>query len=144
MFKADSILNSASNDNSIKLVMRPFFNTALTIALTAPLFLAGCSACSPRQNPDELREKTAETTATLKQDAKAIAQGVREGMSRNEVVNLNSATQKQLSALPGITDEQAGRIIANRPYDAPTELVTRKVLTRQEYDKIRDRVTVRK
>lgn len=108
------------------------------------LILSGCSACSPRQNPDELREKTAQTTATLKQDAKAIAQGVREGMSRNDVINLNSATRKQLSSLPGISDEQAAKIIANRPYNAPGELVTKKVLSRQEYSRIRDKVTVKK
>jgi DNA uptake protein ComE-like DNA-binding protein len=115
-----------------------------SVTIAATLFLCGCSACSPRQNPDELRERTAKTTAMLKQDAKAIAQGVREGMSRNDLVNLNSATQKQLTALPGITDEQASKIIANRPYAAPDELVVKRVLSRRQYNNIRDRVTVRK
>ncbi len=124
--------------------MRSWTAPLLTIAVCSILLLSGCSACSPRQNPDELREKTAKTTATLKQDAKAIAQGVREGMSRNDVVNLNSATEKQLSSLPGISDEQAARIIANRPYDAPNELVTKKVLSRQDYNRIRDKVAVQK
>jgi uncharacterized protein YceK len=135
---------SVSWDHSIKVVMLPFAGIALSFVFAATLLLSGCSACSPRQNPDELREKTAQTTATLKQDAKAIAQGVREGMSRNDMVNLNSATQKQLTSLPGITEEQAARIIENRPYSAPSELVSKKVLSRQEYNKIRDRVTVKK
>jgi uncharacterized protein YceK len=129
---------------SIITVMRLFACAGVLFVIAATMLLSGCSACSPRQNPDELREKTAQATATLKQDAKAIAQGVREGMSRNDVVDLNTGTQKQLSTLPGITGQQAARIIANRPYNAPAELVSKRVLTRQEYNKIRDRVTVKK
>ncbi len=125
-------------------IMRLRVATVLALVCGSILFLSGCSACSPRQNPDELREKTAQATATLKQDAKAIAQGVREGMGRNNLVDLNTGTRKQLATLPGITEEQADRIIASRPYGAPGELVTKDVLSRQEYNRIRDRATVKK
>jgi len=38
---------------------------------------------APRiKNPDELKEKTARATAELKSNAKAMAEGVREGWSR--------------------------------------------------------------
>jgi DNA uptake protein ComE-like DNA-binding protein len=103
--------------------------------------MAGCT--SKQQNPDELREKTAQATATLKTDAKAVAEGVREGLNRDKPVDLNQATKEQLLTLPGITSLRADRVIAARPYGTPQELVSRHILTSQEYDRIKDRVTAK-
>jgi DNA uptake protein ComE-like DNA-binding protein len=108
------------------------------------LFLAGCLSCSVKQNPDQLKDKTAETTAALKRDAKAIAAGVREGWSRDKPLNLNNGTKAQLESLPGIDAARADRIIANRPYSKPEELVNRRVLSRHEYDRISDLVIAKK
>lgn len=95
------LLPGASFHHGIKVLMRRMSAVALSVAVTAMLFLSACSACGPRQNPDELREKTAETTAMLKQDAKAVAEGVREGIGRSNAVNLNSATKKELTPCRG-------------------------------------------
>jgi competence protein ComEA len=107
------------------------------------LLLAGWTACVQKQNPDELREKTAETTAEVKRDAKAVVAGVREGWSKDKLLELNSASRDQLLTLPGITAKQADRIIAGRPYDTAHELVTHRVLSTSEYDKIKDRITAK-
>jgi competence protein ComEA len=104
--------------------------------------LAGCSA--KQNNPQEVKEKTAQATAAIKNDAQAVAEGVREGWSRDKPLDLNTATQEQLHNLPGITDTQARRIVAARPYHDRTELVTRGILPKREYDAIADRITVRK
>ena len=77
---------------------RHFF--ILAIALVAGL--AGCTA--RQNNPQEVKEKTAQATAEIKSDAKAIAAGVREGWNRDKPLNLNTATRQELVALPGITD----------------------------------------
>ena len=66
-----------------------------------------CVSCSTKQDPNQLREKTAQTTANLKQDAKAVAQGIREGWSRNNQLDLNTATAKELATLPGVTPREA-------------------------------------
>jgi competence protein ComEA len=113
---------------------------SVTVLLAA---LAGCTRREP-QSPDEVREKTAQATAAAKRNAKAIAEGIREGWSRDKPLDLNSASKDQLQDLPGITSAQADRIIAGRPYDEPHDLVTRRILSKPEYDKIADRLTARK
>jgi predicted DNA-binding helix-hairpin-helix protein len=55
-------------------------------------------------------------------------------------VDINSASERQLARLPGITDEDAGRIIANRPYPDKEALVRRGVIGPRKYDAIEDYV----
>ncbi len=99
-------------------------------------------ACAPNQSPDQLREKTAEATSQIKRDTKAVAEGVREGLSSKGTVDLNKASKDDLTTLPGITSQRADRIIAERPYASAHQLVTRRVLSEDEYAKIQDRVVV--
>jgi DNA uptake protein ComE-like DNA-binding protein len=49
-------------------------------------------------------------------------------MAVEHYVDLNSAGSKELMTLPGIGADEAGRIIANRPYLSKTDLVTKNVL----------------
>lgn len=100
------------------------------------------SACAPNQSPDQLREKTAEETAALKRDTTAVAEGVKEGLSGKKSVDLNKASREDLSALPGITGPRADRIIAERPYATTHQLVTRHVLSEDEYSAIQDRIVI--
>jgi len=102
--------------------------------------LAACLACAPNQSPDQLREKTAEATSEIKRDTKAMAEGVKEGLSSKSTVDLNKASKDDLTALPGITSQRADRIIAERPYASAHQLVTRHVLSEDQYAQIRDRV----
>jgi DNA uptake protein ComE-like DNA-binding protein len=112
--------------------------TMVVIAALSLLF-TGCTQKQP--NPDEIREKTANATAQLKSDTKAVVEGVREGLSRDKPINLNSATEDQLVTLPGVTRTRAARVIAGRPYDDPHDVVTRHILSEQEYKRIKDRIT---
>jgi len=108
------------------------------------LILTGCFSCSVKQNPQQLKEKTAETTAALKSDAKAVASGVREGWSRDKPLDVNHATKAQLESLPGISAAAADRIIANRPYAKRDDLLSRGILTRREYERISEQLTAKK
>jgi DNA uptake protein ComE-like DNA-binding protein len=105
--------------------------------------LTALAGCVTPQNPQELKEKTAQATAEAKRDAKAVAAGIREGWNRDKPLDLNVATKEQLLSLP-VSPAAADRIIARRPYNQPDELVTRHILPKTEYDKIADRVTVKK
>lgn len=115
--------------------------------LSGMLLLAGCNACTSRpSSPAEVRQQTANATSEIKNDAKAVAEGVRDGLQRpssDHPINLNTATQSQLASLPGISEETAARIVANRPYHAAHDLLDRRLVTQDEYKQIADRITVR-
>ena len=108
------------------------------------LLLVALAGCTPQQNPQDLKEKTARATEEVKRDARAVASGIREGWSRDKPLDLNAATKEQLLSLPGVTSAEADRVIAARPYNQASELLTRRIMRKTEYDKIADLVTVKK
>jgi helix-hairpin-helix protein len=87
-----------------------------------------------------VREKTAETTAELKRNAKSVAEGVKEGWNRDkERIDLNSATREELVGT-GLTRTQSDRVIEHRPYASSRELLTKHVLSEDEYKQIEPHV----
>jgi competence protein ComEA len=114
--------------------------------LPAAILLVALAACNtqPQQpTPEQIREKTAEATETAKNDVKAVADGLKDGWDRSKTLDINSASHDQLTSLPSMTGEDADRVIASRPYNDPRELETRRVISRAEYDRIRDHITAK-
>jgi competence protein ComEA len=56
------------------------------------------------------------------------------------VVSINTATDKELDALPGIGAVTVGKIVINRPYQRLEELLEKKVLTPSVYEKVKARL----
>lgn len=139
------------------------FNTLHLIFFSCLLaLLALSSGCASQDNPDEARRKAAEDTAKVKEEAKkatvqlkqdtkaagqdlsAMAQGVREGWNQDKSpIDVNSATRAQLQTLPGIDAHLARRIIASRPYRETHELVTKNIVSEDEYKEIQQRIEVK-
>lgn len=114
----------------------------LAFALVALFSFSACT--SKERTPEQIRAQTANATQKIKTDTVAVAQGIKEGLSRPKVLDLNSASKAELSSLPGISVGKADKIIAARPYANPDQLVTKRVLTQGEYEQIQNRVTVSK
>jgi DNA uptake protein ComE-like DNA-binding protein len=112
-----------------------------SFAVASLLLASGCTSQKP--SPDEVREKTAQATSDIKRDAKALAQGVKEGWNRDEPLDVNHANKEQLLSLPGMSTEAADRIVEGRPYSSAYELVRRRAISQQEYDRIKDQITAR-
>jgi DNA uptake protein ComE-like DNA-binding protein len=112
------------------------------VLFASVLLSLGFDVACTNQSPDQIRQKTAEETAAIKRDTKAVAQGVKEGLSNKKTVDLNKASKDDLASLPGVTSQQADRIIAERPYATAHQLVTRRILSEDEYSQIQDRVMV--
>ena len=62
------------------------------------------------------------------------------GLSKADLLDLNTATAGQLRELPGMGDAYVRRILDARPYTAKNQLLTRGVLPQSAYEAIRERV----
>ncbi len=69
--------------------------------------------------------------------AAALRKGAAPPTAPVRLVDINSASRKELKTLPGIGDAEAAKIIANRPYLSKTELVTKQVLPTGPYLSLR-------
>jgi hypothetical protein len=59
-------------------------------------------------------------------------------------LDLNSATKEDLAALPGMTADDAQKVIDNRPYKMKSDLVKKNVVSADEYAKIKNSVVAKK
>jgi DNA uptake protein ComE-like DNA-binding protein len=147
--------------------MGPVAPAIVRTAVVATIWAAAClapTACTQAPNNDqEIREKTAQATRDAKAGAKdlaqqtkeaaakavdgvnAAAQGVRDGLAPDSAhpLDINSASVASIATLPGISLTKAHDIVKGRPYSSPHQLVSKGLLTPEQYSKISDRVVAR-
>ena len=64
------------------------------------------------------------------------------GATVQTAININTATQVELEALPGIGPVTASKIISDRPYQAVDELLNKKIVTKSVFEKIKDQIVL--
>lgn len=66
--------------------------------------------------------------------------------TRGDLIDINSASARELEALPGVGPVRAERIVqlreTNGPFASPEELVTRRLVPQSVYEQIKGMVTV--
>jgi DNA uptake protein ComE-like DNA-binding protein len=66
--------------------------------------------------------------------------GKKKKAAKSELIDINSVRKDQLQTLPGIGDATAQKIIDGRPYKRKNELVSKKIVSKSEYDKIKGQI----
>src|ERR1700689_4316137 len=137
------------------------------LAMTVVATLGFLTACNPPASDQHLQEQAAQATEQAKQGTKEavadarvaaanaeravndVAAGVKQGLEGKGApgagrgrVELNDASESDLSALPGISSSKARQIIHHRPYTSTHDLVKDGLLTQSEFDQIAPQVTV--
>jgi DNA uptake protein ComE-like DNA-binding protein len=64
--------------------------------------------------------------------------------ARVKLVDINSASKKELMTLPEIGGAEADKIVAGRPYGSKSHLTTRSVIPRAVYENLKSRVIARR
>jgi competence protein ComEA len=59
------------------------------------------------------------------------------------VIDINSASESELKAIPGIGDKYAGKIVAGRPYTKKDQLKSKKIIPPSLYEKIKDKIVAK-
>ena len=60
--------------------------------------------------------------------------------TKSALLDINTASKAELTALSGIGDAYSQKIIDGRPYKRKDELVSRKIVPQATYDKIKDQI----
>ena len=64
------------------------------------------------------------------------------GAKTADKINLNTASLSELDSLWGVGEIRAGEIVKNRPYAKVEELLTKKIVTKSVFEKIKDQIVV--
>ena len=122
----------------LKFSRLPMGLLALTIA--GPVMAQPATTTSPSTTSPSSTTAPA-VTATPKapaSDARSTA-----ASPKMDTVDINSATAAELKMLPGVSDNDATKIIQGRPYTDKSQLVSKKVVSEPTYEKIKDHVVAK-
>ena len=60
--------------------------------------------------------------------------------TKADLIDINSATEAQLSTLPGVAKARSEAIIKGRPYKGKNELLSKKIVPENVYNDIKDKI----
>ncbi len=104
----------------------------LSAVLTATALLLGAQASA-----DEIKEPQAATKADASPESAASAVGRHKHSARAKLIDINSAAKEELKKLPGISDAEADKIIAGRPFGSKASLATNGIISVETYQAVK-------
>jgi competence protein ComEA len=121
------------------------------LALAAALATAGCEGDSAEREKkihDEAAKAAAQAKPAVEEASRAVkaaVDGVKEGWEngKQKTLDLNTASEDELTGLPGIGQHEARRIMAGRPYKDKHELVSKKIMSPSTYERLKEDVDVK-
>ena len=108
----------------------------ITTLIAALLIGAAGSALAQKQ------ETPKPTAAPVAKPAAAPA-AAPAAEAKQEPMDINSASAKELATLPKIGDVRAKAIVKGRPYNGKDDLINKKIIPQDAYDAIKDMIIAR-
>jgi competence protein ComEA len=106
----------------------------VTVRAAAP---ATSATPAPKANAEGKKAPAADQSAKTKSSKSAGK------LAPGQKININTATQQEIEALPGIGPKKALDIIKGRPYDKPEDIMKVRGIKQGIYNKIKDNIVVR-
>jgi competence protein ComEA len=63
--------------------------------------------------------------------------------TKTDRLDINTASVDELKTLRGLNEAQAKKIVDGRPYKRRNELLSKKILPQETYDKVKDQISTR-
>jgi len=104
--------------------------TAVALMLTASLSFAADVKAD--------KKAPAKVEAAKPADKKTDAKPAEAKAAKGALVDINTATDAELKAIPGLGDAYIAKIVVGRPYANKTQLKSRNILPGPVYEKVKD------
>ena len=110
--------------------------------IAAVLLLSASLSLAVENNPGTATETKTIGKAKVTNDKAAKATKAK-AAAKVKLVDINSAGKTELKKLPGISDADAEKIIAGRPYNSKARLITRNIVSHEVYENLKTLVIAR-
>ena len=111
----------------------------LLFLLSALVLATSLSFAQNDQTGASTSSNQSTTTTTTKKTRKSSTASDTSSKTSGKL-DLNTATKDQLTSLPGITDADAQKILDGRPYRAKNQLLSKGIISKDEYAKIKGQI----
>jgi competence protein ComEA len=118
--------------------MTKLVQSLLFCLMSALSFSALAQASQPATN--SASKPAASKPAASKPAAASASASASAPAAKAELVDINSATEKELAELPKIGEARAKAIVKGRPYNGKDDLLNKKIIPKDAYAAIKDKV----
>ncbi len=116
------------------------------LRLAAILLTAVCTAflLAALASAQQTQEMPSQSTSPQNTHHMSKADKQKTSAGKGKLIDLNTPSKEELAALPGSNPDLAQNIITGRPYTKKTDLVRKKVVPKDAYDKMQGQIIAKK